>query len=520
MSPPTRPTGPVAPAPTPDSDHPLEPTLPFRMAPRLARAARDIRLQQFVAAATRLKDTKRTASFDATFGNRLPAVRDLAAQIKQHTLDHLDHYLERFIDSAERAGATVHYAADAAEARGICLRIARETNSHLCVKSKSMVTEEIRLLPALEAAGVKTVETDLGEFILQLDNDAPSHIVTPMIHKDRTAVARAFVRELGAPYTEDPAALTGIAREHLRALYRRADLGISGANFLVASTGSVVVCTNEGNADFCMSGPRTHIAVAGIEKLIPGPEHLAVLLKLLARSSTAQPLTVYTTLITGPRRQSDPDGPGEGGEGGVHIILLDNGRTDLLRSGGEGGAREMLRCIRCGACLNACPVFRKAGGGHAYGAVYSGPIGAILTPSLKGLHNYPDLPHASSLCGACGDACPVRIDIPRHLVRLRAEMVGLGLPPRTQRAAIALWTFLLKHPRLYRLAAAAQRTILRTLADGAPTTDAMTDRRWLSTLPGPGAAWTERRDFPTPPAADFRSWWSQHERNTHGGRRE
>lgn len=518
MSSPAHPTGPVASAPAPGGDHLLEPPLPYRMAPRLARATKDIQLQQFVATATRLKDTKRIASFEATFGDRLGAVRDLAASIKQHTLDHLDHYLEQFIDNAQRAGAIVHYAADAAEARDICLGIARDTNSTLCVKSKSMVTEEIRLLPALEAAGVKTVETDLGEFILQLDGDAPSHIVTPMIHKDRTAVARAFARELGAPYTEDPAQLTGIAREHLRGLYRRADLGITGANFLVASTGSVVVCTNEGNAGFCISGTRTHIVVAGIEKLIPGPEHLAVLLKLLARSSTAQPLTVYTTLITGPRKQHDPDGPDQGG---VHIILLDNGRTDLLRRGGPGGAREILRCIRCGACLNACPVFRKAGGGHAYGAVYSGPIGAILTPSLKGLHNYPDLPHASSLCGACGDACPVCIDIPAHLIRLRAEMTGLGLPRgmRARKAVIALWTFLLKHPRLYRLAAATQRTILRALADDGPgAPDPMADRRWLSALPGPAAAWTQHRDFPTPPAADFRSWWTAHERARHGGR--
>lgn len=483
-------------------EHPLEPALPYRMAPRLARAAGDVQLQQFVNAATRLKDARRAASFEATFGERLGAVRDLAARIKQHTLDHLDHYLDQFIDRAEAAGAKVHYAADAAQAREICLRIAAENGSRLCIKSKSMVTEEIRLLPALEGAGVRTIETDLGEFILQLDGDAPSHIVTPMIHKDRRAVARAFVRELGAPYTEDPAELTGIAREHLRSLYRRADLGISGANFLVASTGSVVLCTNEGNADFCVSGPRVHIAVAGIEKLIPGPEHLAVLLKLLARSSTAQPLTVYTTLITGPRRPMDPDGPEQ-----VHIVLLDNGRTDLLRS---PESREILRCIRCGACLNACPVFRKAGGGHAYGAVYSGPIGAILTPSLKGVHNYPDLPQASSLCGACWDACPVRIDIPRHLVRLRREMVEMGLPRRAQRLVMRVWTEVLKRPRVYRAAAAAQRALLRALAD----VDGDGAARWLASLPGPASGWTEHRDFPAPaPAGEsFRRWWARHER--------
>jgi L-lactate dehydrogenase complex protein LldF len=485
------------------AEHLLEPALPYAIAARVQRAAADIQLQQFVNTATRNKDRGRSAAFMQVFGDRLGAVRGLAAEIKQHTLDHLDHYLERFIGNATAAGATVHFAKDGAQANAIALEIARANACRLCVKSKSMVTEETRLLPALEAAGVRTVETDLGEFILQLDGDAPSHIVTPMIHKDRTAVARAFVRELGAPYTEDPAQLTLIAREHLRDLYRRADLGISGGNFLVASTGSLVVCTNEGNGDFCVSGPRVHIAMVGIEKLIPGPEHLGVLLKVLARSSTAQPLTVYTTVITGPRRPHEQDGPEQ-----VHIILLDNGRTTLLADGSSGGAREMLRCIRCGACLNACPVYRKVGGGHAYGAVYSGPIGAILTPSLKGLHNYPDLPHASSLCGACGEACPVKIDIPRQLIRLRREMVAAGITGHGQRLALRAWAAVLMRPRLYRLAAGAQRLILR--ADAAPpggTRGPYADQRWLADLPAPLSGWTRERDFPTPPSTSFRSWW-------------
>jgi len=518
MAPPT--PEPAAPSP----EHPLDPPLPYTIAARARRAAADLQLQQFVNTATRNKDRARAAAFMAAFGPRLDEVRSLAARIRQHTLDHLDAYLEQFVENATKTGAVVHFARDAAQANAIALAIARDAGAKLCIKAKSMVTEEIRLLPALEAAGVTTVETDLGEFILQLDGDAPSHIVTPMIHKDRTAVARAFVRELGAPYTEDPAHLTLIARAHLRSLYRKADLGITGGNFLIASTGSLVVCTNEGNADFCMSGPRTHIAIVGIEKLIPAPEHLGVLLKVLARSSTAQPLTVYTTIITGPRStgfqpvpssslpssqppphtpDQDQDGPAH-----LHIILLDNGRTKLLADGADGGAREILRCIRCGACLNACPVYRKVGGGHAYGAVYSGPIGAILTPSLKGLRNYPDLPHASSLCGGCSEACPVRIDIPRHLVRLRREMAASGLTGVRRRIAMRLWAAILQRPAFYRLAAAAQRSLLRAAAEpGVPPAGPCTDHRWLTDLPAPLDGWTAARDFPTPPSSSFRDWW-------------
>ncbi|MCA9283749.1 MAG: lactate utilization protein, partial [Phycisphaerales bacterium] len=421
----------------------LDPPLPYRMHDRLERAARDLQLQQFVANATRSKLDGRIEACRAAFGDRYDELRLLAGRIKQHTLDHLDHYLDRFVERAAAAGTTVHFATDAAEANAIVLAIAQRRGARLCVKSKSMVTEETRLVPALEAAGVETVETDLGEFIVQLDHDAPSHIVTPMIHKDRTAVARAFVRELGAEYTEDPSRLTMIAREHMRGLYRRADLGISGANFLVADSGALVICTNEGNADLCVGTPPVHIAVVGIEKLVPSLTELPVFLKLLARSATAQPLTIYTTLVAGPRRPEERDGPEE-----MHVVLVDNGRIELLRP----ETRELLRCIRCGACLNACPVYRKAGGGHAYGAVYSGPIGAVITPLLKGLENYPDLPQASSLCGACARACPVAIDIPHHLVRLRGELVRRRIEGPLARLVYATWNAALHRPWSYALA--------------------------------------------------------------------
>ncbi|MBI4881697.1 MAG: iron-sulfur cluster-binding protein [Planctomycetes bacterium] len=484
-------------------EHPLHPRLPFDMKARAARATEDETLQRFIFAATHEKDRGRVRVCQRAFGERYDAIRELAGAIKQHTLDHLDAYLEQFIDRAEAAGARVHFAAGAEQANAIGARIAAAHGCKLCVKSKSMVTEEIGLLPVLERLGVEVVETDLGEFIIQLDHDAPSHIVTPMIHKDRRSVARAFVRELGAEYTEDPEQLTRIARAHMRTKYRRADLGISGANFLIAETGSVVLCTNEGNADFSVSGPPVHVVFVGIEKVVPTMRHLAVFLKLLARSATAQELTVYTTIITGPRRAAEHDGPGE-----VHIILVDNGRTEILRA----PTRELLRCIRCGACLNACPVYRKVGGGHAYGAVYSGPIGSVITPLFKGIENYPDLPQASSLCGACLEACPVKIDLPRHLVRLRRESVERKVTRWRDRQMYRLWAAVLERPWAFGAARAFQRWLLRSWAgsrDAASRTpeDPLRNHGWVRALPGLGRGWTECRDLITPPSGSFRRWW-------------
>lgn len=492
----------------PINAHPLDPPLPFEMKPRARVASRDLQLQQFVNSATRGKDRGRVSTCEDAFGENYDEVRRLAGRIKQHTLDHLDRYIEQFVDRAESNGMTVHFAADGEQANAICLDIAKRNGSRLCVKSKSMVTEETGIVPLLEDAGIETLETDLGEFILQLDHDAPSHIVTPMIHKDRRSVARAFVRELDAEYTEDPETLTRIAREHMRDKYKHADLGMSGGNFLVAESGSLVICTNEGNADFSVSAPRVHVAFVGIEKLVPCLEHLSVFLKLLARSATSQPLTIYTTMISGPRRAHELDGPDE-----VHIILIDNGRTKLLRD----ESRELLRCIRCGACLNACPVFRKVGGGHAYGAVYSGPIGAVITPIFKGLENYGELPHASSLCGACFEACPVHIDIPKHLIRLRAQTVEERIVPAGARLAYRTWSRFLESPLRYAFAVGLSRVVLRALGRTSPGSAPLSDRGWTDDLPGPLAAWTNVRSFPTPPSQTFRQWWKENRQNSEHG---
>ncbi len=412
-------------------------------------------------------------------------LRELAAQIKQHTLDHLPDYLDQFATSAARVGAHVHFAADADTARRIIGDIASAAGARLAVKSKSMATEEIHLNDALQAAGVQTVETDLGEFIVQIDHDRPSHIVTPIIHKDRRQIATAMQRELGCKYTEDPGEITALARTHLRDIFRRADLGITGVNFAIAETGTIVICTNEGNGRMTTTRPRVHVALCGIEKLIPRLTDLTAFLKLLARSSTGQPLTVYTNLVTGPRRADDPDGPEQ-----LHIVLLDNGRSDVL----TGPLAEVLRCIRCGACLNACPVYRNIGG-HAYGGVYPGPIGSLVTPLLGGLNAHHELPRASSLCGACRDACPVKIDIPAHLVALRAR--SRTMQPLSKRLAMRAWSWAIQSTALYRFGQWCLRRFVRREADG-----------WIRRGPGPLSAWTRSRDLPPPPARTFREMWN------------
>ena len=496
-------------APKPSGESVLFPPLPYDMTERVAQALDDDQLQEFVRSATLSKHDQRKVMCTSTFGrDGCDSMRSLAGDIKQHTLDNLDYYIDQFVDAATAAGVKVHFAADAAQANAICIDIARRNDCKLCVKSKSMVTEEIRLLPELEAAGCRTIETDLGEFIIQLDDDAPSHIVTPMIHKDRTAVARAFKRELGARYTEDPVELTKIAREYLRDKFRQADLGISGGNFLVAETGSLVICTNEGNGRLCTSAPKVHVAFVGIEKLIPRLEHLGVMLKILARSSTAQPLTIYSHVMTGPRRPGESDGPEQ-----MHVILVDNGRSTILRP----ETRSMLRCIRCGACLNACPVYRKVGG-HAYGAVYSGPIGAMITPMLKGLANFKDLPQASSLCGACYEACPVRIDIPLHLIKLRQRLLDESMVKRGDRLMMWAWTAALRSVKLFRLAQWGQKLVFRSIAKlngslrEAGESDPYSDRGWVRRFPAPVGKWTSQRDLASPPKRDFRHWWSQHDK--------
>jgi len=419
------------------------------------------------------------------------AVRELAARIRQHTLDKLPEYLEQFAAAAERQGTRVHFAADADAARRVVCEIARASGARLAVKSKSMTTEEVHLNAALEEIGVRTVETDLGEFIVQIDHDRPSHIVTPIIHKDRQQIAWALARETGCEYTEDPGELTAHARRHLRDMFRRCDLGISGVNFAVAETGTLCICTNEGNGRMTVTRPRVHVALMGIEKLVPRLCDLAVMLKLLARSSTGQPLTVYTTLVSGPRRPTDRDGPEE-----LHVVLLDNRRSDLL----GGPLSEVLRCIRCGACLNACPVFRNIGG-HAYGSVYPGPIGSLVTPLLGGLFEHAELPRASSLCGACTVACPVKIEIPELLVKLRA--LTRSRQTLAKRLGMRIWRWAVGSATVFDWCQRSMRWFLRPNRDG-----------WVGRGPGPVRAWTKLRDLPPLPARSFRRRWREDLRDT------
>jgi L-lactate dehydrogenase complex protein LldF len=415
------------------------------------------------------------------------ALRALAGQIKQHTLDHLDYYLEQLTSNVRRNDGVVHFASTAADARRMIIDIARRAKCARCIKSKSMVSEEIELAPALERAGIDVVETDLGEFIVQISKDRPSHLVAPIVHKDKASIARLFSEYFGTSYDDDPRALTMQARRHLREKFRRADLGITGGNFLVAETGQVCVVENEGNARQSLTTPRVLVCLVGIEKLVPRLSDMSVMLKLLARSATGQHMTVYASLFSGPRANGERDGPEE-----FHLVLLDNGRSEILGS----EYRETLRCIRCGACLNTCPVYRTIGG-HAYGSVYPGPIGAVITPLFQGLERFKDLPQASSLCGACYDACPVKINIPQHLINLRRDMVSRHVASWRERLAYRAWAWAVASPMRYRLTCAAQRFMLRRRAhDG-----------WVTRAPGPGAGWTQLRDMPAPGRRSFHQLW-------------
>jgi L-lactate dehydrogenase complex protein LldF len=415
------------------------------------------------------------------------ALRDHAKRIKEHTLAHLDHYLEQLEASVRQRGGHVHWAANAEEARGIVVDVARRAGARRAVKSKSMTTEEIHLNPALEAAGVEVTETDFGEFIIQLAGERPSHLVAPAVHHTRESIARLLSKYAGEELPDDATLLARTGRRLLRAKFAEADLGITGVNFAVAQTGTVVLVSNEGNARLTTTCPRVHVAIMGMEKVIPRLADLPVFLKLLARAATGQTLSVYTTLITGPRRPGEADGPEE-----FHLVILDNGRSRLLAT----PFRESLQCIRCGACLNACPVYRRIGG-HAYGGVYSGPIGSILTPLYDSVADNPHLPHASSLCGACQAACPVKINIPRMLIGLRELQQHEKGKSFGERLAYRLACAVLRRPWLYRLALRCARLVLRPRArDG-----------WIGKLPGPLAAWTSVRDFPAPAARSFREQW-------------
>jgi len=415
-------------------------------------------------------------------------LRDLAGRIKQHTLDNLDYYLDQLKTNVQRNGGHVHFAVDADEARQVILDISRHHDVKRIIKSKSMVSEEINLAQVLEAAGLDVVETDLGEFIVQIGKDRPSHIVAPIVHKDKASIARLFSEYFGTPYDDDPGAMTRQAREFLRDKFRHADLGMTGGNFLCAETGLVCSIENEGNQRQSVSTPRVLVALVGIEKVVPRMVDLAVMLKLLTRSATGMPISIYTNLYGGPRSFGEKDGPQE-----FHLVLVDNGRTEIL----AGEYRETLRCIRCGACLNACPVYRKIGG-HAYGSVYPGPIGALITPLFQGLGKFKDLPQASSLCGACYEACPVKINIPKYLIQMRRDIVRAGLNSKGERLVYRLWARGLHWGFLYRLIGLIQKWDLRRRAD---------DAGWIRDLPKIAAGWTQIRDMPAPAKKSFHQVW-------------
>jgi L-lactate dehydrogenase complex protein LldF len=366
----------------------------------------------------------------------------------------------------------------------------------MAVKSKSMATEEIHLNEALEAAGVTPVETDLGEYIIQLAHERPSHIIAPAIHKTKGQVAELFARELGRETQPDPEVLTRIARAELREKFVQADMGISGANFGVADTGTIVLVTNEGNGRMVTSLPRVHVAVMGVEKVIPSMTDLAVFLAILAKSATGQKLSVYTSLVNGPRRGGELEGPEE-----LHLVLLDSGHIRQV----AGPLREALSCLRCGACLNVCPVYRQIGG-HAYGYTYPGPIGILLTAMLNGPASVKDLAHASSLCGACADACPVRIDIPRMLIELRRDIGERRIAPWPERVVFGVFGRVLQRPAVYRLAARLGRVLQR------PFVRAGVIRR----LPLFFGDWTRTRDLPPIAARTFQERWAELEREGQG----
>lgn len=430
---------------------------------------------------------------------RLPefeALREIGRDIKDHTLAHLDLYLEEFERRATAAGATVHWAATAGEARDAILKICNAAKAKLVAKGKSMVSEEIALNAHLEAAGLEVVETDLGEYLLQIRGETPSHIIAPAIHLNQDQIEADF-RHLHAGLPPDrplkePEQLVAEARAILREKFLGADVGITGANFLIAETGSTIIVTNEGNGDLTQTLPKIHIVLATIEKVVPTLEDVAEILRLLARSATGQEITSYTTFTTGPRRPEDPDGPDK-----THIVILDNGRSDLLGS----AFRPVLRCIRCGACMNHCPVY-GAIGGHAYGWVYPGPIGSVLTPALIGVKTAGNLPNSSTFCGRCADVCPMKIPLPDLMRHWREAEFEQGDTPALYRLGLKTWAFLAKRPRAYHLASRFGAVALGILANA---------RGVLTWAPLAGG-WTRHRDLPAPQGRTFQQLWAKTKR--------
>lgn len=433
-------------------------------------------------------------------------LRESARRIKERTLLELDRYLAQFAEKAEKAGATVHWARDGREACGIILGLVKEADADMVVKSKSMVTEEIHLNHALEDAGIEPVETDLGEWIIQLADEVPSHIVVPAIHKTKAQIAELFSQKVGTKKDAGVDELTAAARRILRSKFEQAKVGISGVNFGIAETGTILILENEGNVRLTTSLPARHIAVMGIEKILPNFADLDIFLKLLPRSGTGQRLTTYQSLLTGPKKDAADEGPDD-----LHIVMVDNGRSKMLS---HPVTRQSLACIRCGACLNACPVYQQVGG-HAYGSVYPGPIGAVITPQLGGLKKNKQLPFASSLCGACREVCPVKIDIPQLLLHLRAEIVDGsadgassgegGIGKFSESLAFRLYSFSWLGPRRYMRVNKVLRRMQKLVSRNGKIGKVS---RAVAAIAPPLGAWTAWRDAPEMAQRSFREIWN------------
>ncbi|MCM0043621.1 MAG: LutB/LldF family L-lactate oxidation iron-sulfur protein [Burkholderiaceae bacterium] len=417
--------------------------------------------------------------------------RDAAIERRMRAIKNLDVWLATFEQEATRRGATVLYAQTAEEASKLVVEIAQKHDVKKVIKSKSMVSEEMQLNRALEAVGVTPVETDLGEYILQInDNEAPSHIIAPVVHKDKEEIADLFAKVHNKPRLTDIPEMTREAREVLRPHFLSADMGVTGGNFIIAESGSVAVVTNEGNEGMCtIMPPKVHVVVTGIEKVLPTLADLATVMRLLPRSATGQSISNYFSLLTGPRGKDDRDGPEH-----MYFVLVDAGRTGLIGSEFE----EMLRCIRCGACMNHCPVYQKIGG-HSYGWVYPGPMGSVLTPSYVGVENAMDLPQASTLCGECHVVCPVKIPLPDLLRKLREKQFKKGLRPRYEYLAFEVWAFFAKRPTLYRFATKIAARALRLWGGSGKV---------IHSLPGAGG-WTDNRDMPAPSGKTFRELYRE-----------
>jgi L-lactate dehydrogenase complex protein LldF len=411
--------------------------------------------------------------------------RQLAAETKWEAINHLDQYLEQLVGRLESRGTKVHWAENTAQAREIILGIVKDKKARSVIKSKAMTSEEIGLNHVLQDTGLYVVESDLGELIVQLRHETPYHIVFPSMHLTRGEISELFQRELGSAPTNDPEELTMIARRALRKKYLTADIGITGANFAIAETGMISITENEGNARLTAALPKTMITLLGIEKVLPRFEDLALFLPMLATMGTGQALTAYNTMYSGPRQPGETDGPVE-----WHVVLLDNHRTELLA---DAEQRDALHCIRCGACLNVCPIFRNVGG-HTYGTTYSGPIGSVITPHLRGLQDWKHLSNASSLCGACTETCPVKIDLHHHLLQNRRN-AAREKPVFTEQFSFKLFAFVVSRPKLWNLAKKFARVLqpLQNIIKGSPL--------------DPARAWTQTRDLPPIAGESFKDWW-------------